>query len=197
MNDRLDAGAMRVASGERKPARGADAADAGPAFGVRAADLADAAALVALASAVGAEPEGWLLTDRRWRSVGDERRYVRSVRRHPDAALLVAEAHGAIVGRLSISRDPHPSSAHVADVGLMVAASHRRHGVGAALLDGAERWARGAGISKLELHVFPHNAPAIALYEKAGYAREGYRRRHYRRPDGRFVDAVLMAKQLA
>jgi RimJ/RimL family protein N-acetyltransferase len=163
---------------------------------LRAADPADAAALVALASAVAAEPEGWLLADARWRSVADERRYIRSLRRYPHAALLVAETDQGLVGRLSIARDPHPASAHVADLGLMVAASHRRQGIGAALLASAEEWARAAGISKLELHVFPHNAPALALYEKHGYEREGYRRNHYRRPDGGLVDAILMAKLL-
>ncbi len=165
-------------------------------FRLRAADPADAAALVALASAVAAEPEGWLLADSRWRSVADERRYIRTLRRYPHAALLVAETGDGIVGRLSIARDTHPASAHVADLGLMVAASHRRHGIGAALLARAEEWAGRAGVTKLELHVFPHNAPAIALYEKLGYEREGYRRGHYRRPDGRLVDAILMAKQL-
>jgi RimJ/RimL family protein N-acetyltransferase len=163
---------------------------------IRAAEPRDAAELVALASAVGAEPEGWLLADSNWRSVPDERRYLRAVRRHPDAALLVAEDQGKVVGRLSIVRDPHPASAHVADLGLMVAASHRRRGIGRALLDAAETWARGARVTKLELHVFPHNLPAIALYEQTGYLREGFRRRHYRRPDGTHVDAVLMAKQL-
>src|SRR5207237_323170 len=41
---------------------------------IRAAEPGDAAELVALASAVGAEPEGWLLADARWRSVPDEPR---------------------------------------------------------------------------------------------------------------------------
>jgi RimJ/RimL family protein N-acetyltransferase len=163
---------------------------------VRPAEAADAAALVALASAVAAEPEGWLLSDSRWRSVADERRYVRALRRHPDGALLVADVDGVLAGRLSITRDPHPASAHVADLGLMVAATHRRRGVGRALLRAADDWARRASVSKLELHVFPHNEPAIALYERCGYEREGYRRQHYRRPDGAFLDAVLMAKRL-
>jgi RimJ/RimL family protein N-acetyltransferase len=163
---------------------------------IRAAEPADAAEVAALAGAVASEPEGWLLADARWRSVADERRYIRALRRHPDAALLVAEADGALVGRLSIARDPHPSSAHVADLGLMVLASHRRRGIGAALLEAAEDWAHSAGVTKLELHVFPHNTPAIALYEKHGYEREGHRRDHYRRPDGELVDAVLMAKAL-
>jgi RimJ/RimL family protein N-acetyltransferase len=163
---------------------------------IRAAEAGDAAQIVALASAVGSEPEGWLLADSQWRSVADERRYIRALRRHPDGALIVAEAGGLVVGRLSIVRDPHPASAHVADLGLMVAASHRRRGIGRALLLAAEEWARTAGVAKLELHVFPHNVAAIALYEGSGYEREGYRRRHYRRPDGAYVDAVLMAKPL-
>jgi RimJ/RimL family protein N-acetyltransferase len=163
---------------------------------VRSAEPGDAAALVALADAVGSEPEGWLLSDSSWRSVPDERRYLRALRRHPDGTVLVAEVDGEVVGRLSISRDPNPSSSHVADLGLMVASRHRRRGVGSALLAAVEQWARAAGIAKLELHVFPHNEPAIALYEKAGYVREGHRRAHYRRPDGHYVDAILMAKFL-
>src|SRR4051812_32333975 len=118
---------------------------------IREAEPADAADLVALAGAVSSEPEGWLLSDSRWRSVGDERRYIRALRRHPDAALLVAAADGVgLVGRLSISRDPHPASTHVADLGLMVAASHRRRGVATALMHAAETWARRAGVTKLE-----------------------------------------------
>ena len=163
---------------------------------IRRAEPGDAAALVALLNAVGAEPEGWLLNDPSRRTVAAERRYVRSVRRHPDAALLVAELDGQIVGRLSLSRDPHPSSAHVADFGLTVAAPYRRRGVGTALLAGADDWAREQGVGKLELHVFPHNEAAIGLYEKAGYVREGYRVSHYRLPDGRLVDVILMAKLL-
>jgi len=163
---------------------------------IRAAEPGDAAALVALASAVAAEPEGWLLADSRWRSVADERRWIRALRRHPDAALLVADIDGMLAGRLSLARDPHPASGHVADLGLMVAAAHRRQGIGGALLQAAEQWAHAARIAKLELHVFPHNAPAIALYEKHGYLREGYRHAHYRRPDGALADVVLMAKRL-
>ena len=53
-------------------------------------------------------------------------------------------------------------------------------------------WARGAGIRKLELHVFPWNEPAIQLYERFGFVREGFRKGHYRRGD-KTVDAVLMA----
>jgi RimJ/RimL family protein N-acetyltransferase len=161
-------------------------------FTIRQANPADAAALVRLAREVGAEPEGWLISTRDWRGAGDERRYLRSIRRSRDAAVFVAEINDGIVGRLSVGRDPHPASTHVADLGLMVAKGHRRRGIGRALLERAVEWARVADVWKLELHVFPYNEPAIRLYEAFGFRREGYRERHYRR-DGGLVDAVLMA----
>jgi len=162
---------------------------------VRHAEPRDAARLVVLAQEVGAEDEGWLITAGDWRTPWKERRYLRAVRRHADAAVLVAESNGTVVGRLSIARDPHPASRHVADLGLMVAREYRRQGAATALMEAAESWARHVGITKIELHVFPHNEPALALYEGLGYEREGLRRRHYSRADGK-VDAILMAKEL-
>ena len=163
---------------------------------IRPAEPRDADALVELGRAVGREPGGWLITTADWRTAGDERRYLKALRRYPHAAVFVVESDdGEVVGRLSIARDQHPASAHVADLGLMVAAGWRRRGLGRALLVQAVEWARASGVSKLELHVFPHNDAAIALYEQFGFEREGYRKRHYRRPDG-YVDAILMAYEV-
>ena len=160
---------------------------------IRPARPEDALALVELGRAVGSEPGRWLITTDDWRSAADERRYLRALRRYEHAAVYVAEASdGLIVGRLSLARDQHPASAHVADLGLMVAATHRRQGIGRALLEEAVDWARERGVTKLELHVFPHNEAAIALYDRFGFEREGYRKRHYRRRDG-YVDAIRMA----
>ena len=163
-------------------------------YRIRSAEPSDAEQLTRLAAAVSAEPQGWLISVAgEWRSAGDERRYLKALRRYPHAAVFVAEREdGTIVGRLSIGRDPHPASTHVADVGLMVASDARRQGVGTAMLRAAIGWAREAGVRKIELHVFPWNEPAIRLYEKFGFEREGYRKRHYHR-DGEDVDAVLMA----
>ncbi len=159
---------------------------------MRRAEPADAAALAELGREVVSEPEGWLISSSVWRDAAAERRYLRATRRSTDVAVFVAETADRVVGRLSVARDPHPASAHVADLGLMVAASHRRCGVGGALLAAAVDWARECGVRKLELHVFPHNEAAISLYERFGFEREGYRRGHYRR--GRdFLDAILMA----
>ena len=163
---------------------------------IREAEPGDAAALGGLSAAIGREPGEWLLTTEMWRSVSDERRYLRSMRRHPDAAVYVVLDGDTIVGRLSLARDPHPASRHVADLGLMVAAGYRRRGIGRALLEQAVAWARDARVSKLELHVFPWNEPAIALYESFGFVREGLRLGHYLR-DNTEVDAILMAYRLS
>lgn len=150
---------------------------------------------MALGRDVGAEPEGWLITTGGWRTAGEERRYLKAIRRWEHAAVFVAEEHVRVVGRLSVSRDQHPASRHVADLGLMVAADRRGRGIGRALLEAAVEWAREAGVTKLELHVFPWNEPAIRLYERFGFEREGVRRGHYRR-DGEELDAILMAYRL-
>ena len=166
-------------------------------FRIRGAEPSDAEQLTRLADAVSGEPEGWLISVAgEWRSAGDERRFLKAVRRYPHAAVFVAEQEdGTLLGRLSIGRDPHPASTHVADVGLMVARDARRQGVGTALLQAAVEWAREAGVRKLELHVFPWNEGAIALYDAFGFEREGYRKRHYLR-GGEFVDAILMAYEV-
>ncbi|MBN1203296.1 MAG: GNAT family N-acetyltransferase [Myxococcaceae bacterium] len=46
-------------------------------------------------------------------------------------------------------------------------------------------------LHKVWLHVYAHHAPAIRVYEKAGFRKEGVQRdQHY--VEGRYVDAVLM-----
>ena len=167
-------------------------------FTVRRAEPSDAEQLTRLADAVSAEPEGWLISVAgEWRSAGDERRYLKALRRYDHAAVFVAEdGDGRIVGRLSVGRDPHPASAHVADLGLMVALDARRQGIGTALLEAAVDWARRTGVRKLELHVFPWNHGAIALYDAFGFEREGFRQGHYRR-GGEDVDAILMAYRVS
>ena len=158
---------------------------------IRSARPEDAPALVELGAAVGSEDGGWLLSSDGWRSAADERRYLRALKRYADAAVYVAVDGEDVVGRLSLARDPNPASRHVADLGLMVAASHRRRGIGRALLEQAVQWARAADVRKLELHVFPWNEAAIVLYERFGFEREGLRRGHYNR-GGEDLDAILM-----
>jgi RimJ/RimL family protein N-acetyltransferase len=105
---------------------------------------------------------------------------------------LVAVAGGNVIGSISIRRDAHPATRHTASIGMFVIASWRGRGVGTALMHGALRWARDAGVERVELSVYPHNKAAIALYRAFGFVEEGRLVRHAKKSYG-YEDEILMA----
>jgi ribosomal protein S18 acetylase RimI-like enzyme len=163
---------------------------AGPAITVREATLADVDAVVAMLVEVAGEGR-WIGTEA---PVDVERRRRRMVEdvEGDDAIVLVAEAGGVPVAELGLRLAPYG----VADLGMAVAAGWRGRGVGTALLADAIERAREAGVHKIALQVWPHNAAALALYERFGFRREGYLTRHYRRRSGELWDAVIMGLPL-
>lgn len=74
-----------------------------------------------------------------------------------------------------------------------VAASHRRHGLGRALLDRIEEAAREKQLEQISLEVASRNKAAIALYETAGFHIAGVRKGFYRRQND---DGLVMIKEL-
>ncbi|MGI0488015.1 GNAT family N-acetyltransferase [Pantanalinema rosaneae CENA516] len=52
---------------------------------------------------------------------------------------------------------------------LYVAPDHRRQGIGTALMQYAETWARSRGDRQIGLQVFQTNQPALQLYHQLGY----------------------------
>jgi RimJ/RimL family protein N-acetyltransferase len=69
-------------------------------------------------------------------------------------------------------------------------------GVGRALLESLEAWARSKEFHRLELTVDVTNQRAIALYEKCGFEREGVKR-HSRKINGKYSDEFYMSKLIA
>ena len=101
---------------------------------------------------------------------------------------FVAVADGAIVGNIHVDRNRHGFG----EIGMAVAKERRGHGIGSALLAHAIDWARGEGMHKLCLQVFPHNEAAIALYRRFGFVEEGRLVEQYRRSNGELWDAIQM-----
>lgn len=52
---------------------------------------------------------------------------------------------------------------------LYVVPSHRRKGIGTALMEYAENWAKQRGDIQIALQVFQTNTPALNLYNRLGY----------------------------
>jgi ribosomal protein S18 acetylase RimI-like enzyme len=166
------------------------APSSGPQVTVRRATAADADAVVAMLVEVAGEGR-WIATEAPVDVEQRRRRLVEDIERE-DAIVLVAEAGGQPVGELGL----HLARYGVADLGMAVAAGWRGRGIGSALLAEAIDQARTAGAHKVALQVWPHNAAAIALYERFGFQREGYLTRHYRRRSGELWDAVVMGLPL-
>jgi ribosomal protein S18 acetylase RimI-like enzyme len=112
--------------------------------------------------------------------------------------MLVAEDGGEIVGYVAVGRATHlESNRHVADIrGLAVAPDHQGRGLGRALVHAALDAARERGARKVTLRVLAPNTAARALYESCGFVVEGVRRDEFLL-DGRYVDDVLMARDLS
>jgi putative acetyltransferase len=106
--------------------------------------------------------------------------------------VFVAVAKDAPIGSIHVYGGRHG----FVEIGMAVVRESRGRGVGSALMDEAERWARANGHHKLSLSVFAHNAPAIALYRKKGFVEEGRRVKHYRRKNGELWDSIEMGKLL-
>ena len=102
---------------------------------------------------------------------------------------LVAEQDGAAVGYVGCQT--------VLDEGYItnvaVSPACRRQGIGRALVRALVSHARSQGLTFVTLEARASNAPAIALYEGAGFRRVGARRNFYTAPT---EDAVLMTLYL-
>lgn len=112
-------------------------------------------------------------------------------------ALFVARDGDAIVGTVQLHLDTPPNQPHRVDVAkMMVAPSHRRQGVGRALLDAALAAAAAQGRTLATLDTRSGD-PSQRLYEAAGFEIAGAFPDYAVDPDGRGLHATtLMFKRL-
>ncbi len=151
-------------------------------FVVRQARVADGRAMAKLFAVVAAEHDG-IATEP---PVDIDQRAAQFAR-SADAA-IVAVADSRIIGGIHVEA----SRFGFGEFGMMVDRGWRGRGVGTALVRAAIDWARGQGLHKLCLEVFPHNTAGIALYAKCGFVEEGRRVKQYRRANGELWDSIVM-----
>jgi ribosomal protein S18 acetylase RimI-like enzyme len=102
----------------------------------------------------------------------DDAAWQRRTERPDGMAFVAATDDGLFVGMANGGPAPdHPEFAAV--YGMWVAPEARGQGIGGALLDAVEGWAREAGYDRIGLGVTTTNEPAIALYASHGYTKLG------------------------
>jgi L-amino acid N-acyltransferase YncA len=155
-------------------------------FTIRPAQAGDARAMAELFAAVAGERDG-IATEP---PVDIEERT--AVFGRSAAGSVVAVAPGRVLGMLHVEASRHGFG----EFGMLVDRDWRGAGVGSALVQAAIDLARGQGLHKLCLEVFPHNTAAIALYRKFGFTEEGRRVAQYRRASGELWDSIVMGRPL-
>ncbi|WP_091065193.1 GNAT family N-acetyltransferase [Paenibacillus sp. NFR01] len=121
---------------------------------------------------------------------------IQGFERADNSILIGAEADGKLAGYLSLRGGSVKRNRHSAYLVIGILQEFQGIGVGAALFQEMENWAKGAGLIRLELTVMTHNTKALALYAKCGFEIEGTKRKSLRIGEA-WVDEYYMSKILA
>jgi GNAT superfamily N-acetyltransferase len=125
-----------------------------------------------------------------WRGVDE------SLARRERALVVAEDSRQVIIGTAQAIWAPQENQPHRADIAkMLVHRRARRLGVGAAVLEAAERAAREAGRTLLVLDTASDGAER--LYERGGWRRVGTILRYALMPDGAPCDTVVFYKSLA
>ena len=103
----------------------------------------------------------------------------------PSQVFVAEAAGGALVGFAEVSVRAHAEGCATEHVGYLegwyVARSARRTGVGRALVEACESWARGQGCSEMGSDADPENDVSAAAHEALGFADAGLVRCFYKK----------------
>ena len=162
---------------------------------IRAANEADASAVVEYRSTLRAERLPTLFRYDQLPAADEEAKFLRKFQDDLDRAFFVAVLDSAVVGHLDLVGGNHAQTRHVAMLGMSVLAPHRGLGIGSRLLEAGIAWAAQADLRKIQLEVMSNNPRAQALYEKHGFELEGARKKVVL-VDGDYVDLIQMGLAL-
>ncbi len=156
---------------------------------------ADAELVLKLFHIVAAESDNLgRLPDEITLTIEEEREYIRSRRDSSNSIMMLAEVDGGVIALAGVEGQKLKKFAHHGEVGMSILRAYWRLGIGRAILEYLETWARRAGLRKLCLCVYDFNKPAHRLYRSAGFTEEGRLKADVLRADGTYGDTIYMAK---
>lgn len=130
-------------------------------------------------------------------TVEDEESFLRSMAESPDQCFIVCEVEGRIAGNCLLSFNSRVKTRHRAEVAIALRKAYWGNGIGTAMFQAMEGFARQrGGVTVMELEFIEGNARARGLYEKLGYRIVGWHPDAIRQEDGTLLALYLMQKKL-
>ena len=112
-------------------------------------------------------------------------------------AWVARSANRQLIGHVDLRSHQQRYTEHRCLLGMGVHRQHRRHGLGAALIAYAEKWAlANTAIAWIDLQVLSGNEPAMRLYLRAGFTKIGEVPEMFR-IEGRSFSDITMTKRLS
>lgn len=112
-----------------------------------------------------------------------------------NSTIFVAEKEGVLAGYQIVIGGTAKRVKHSAYIVIGISDQNRGQGIGTALFQRTEQWAKSRHISRLELTVVTENKAGVALYKNSGFEIEGIKRNSLL-IEGTFFDEYYMAKLL-
>ncbi|WP_338322971.1 GNAT family N-acetyltransferase [Oceanobacillus halophilus] len=162
---------------------------------IRNAVISDAEQLMRLTQQVEREsPFMMYEANERQISADKQKRMIEDLTSVENSTIFVAEVDHGLVGYLLAIGGSSNKTKHSAYIVVGILQEFQGKGIGTALFNELDRWAKGK-LHRLELTVITENSAGINLYQKAGFKKEGTKK-HSIYMDGKYVDEYYMSKLL-
>jgi RimJ/RimL family protein N-acetyltransferase len=163
---------------------------------IREIQESDAAGFLALCKRLDEENRFMMLEPgERQTTLEEQTKRIREVLAKDNQTIFVVEEQGMLFGYLAAMGGSYARNKHEAYIVVGILEAFTSRGLGTALFERLESWAREHAIHRLELTVMVHNTRGVGLYQKMGFEIEGIKRDSLF-VDGKFVDEYHMGKIL-
>lgn len=106
-------------------------------------------------------------------TIEEQQRIINRILNEDNSNIFVAEINDQLVGYLVAIGGNVTRNKHCAYLVLGVGDDYQGRGIATKLFETLFNWAKGVGITRLELTVIKNNVKAIHLYRKMGFIEEG------------------------
>lgn len=163
---------------------------------IREIKIEDAEKLNSLIKDVEAKSDFMLMKAGERTTTPDElRKQIERICQQNNSTIFVAENDRVLAGYLFAIGGSTVRTMHSAYIVIGLAERHRGQGIGTALFQQLDEWAKKKRISRLELTAVTENQAGVALYKKSGFEIEGTKRNSLI-INGTFYDEYYMSKLL-